>query len=75
MSGFLSPPKGPCGKALALETLAFSSGGKKELLFYGGLEAEEPPAARAATLMVSAISLAPAERQSGQASAYPLFTL
>lgn len=72
---FFSPPKEPCGKVLALETLAFSSCGKKELLFYGGLEAEEPPAARAAALMVSAISLAPAVRQSGQPSAYPLFTL
>lgn len=47
---------------LALETLAFSFCGKKELLFYGGLEDEEPPAARAATLMISAISLAPAQR-------------
>lgn len=44
---------------------------KKELLFYGGLEAEEPPAARAATLMVSAISLAPAERLSGQSLCSP----
>lgn len=44
---------------------------KKELLFYGGLEAEEPPAARAATLMVSAISPAPAERLSGQSLCSP----
>lgn len=29
VSGFLSPPKGPCGKELASETLAFSSCGKK----------------------------------------------
>lgn len=49
----LSLPKGACGKVLVPQTLAFSSGGKKALLFYGGLEAQESLLPGAPALMAS----------------------
>lgn len=61
VSSSISSRKGTCGKEFLLDTLSFFFMWKKELLFYGGLEAQEKRVARVAVLIVSAIRPSPSK--------------